>query len=124
MGDNRLIKPNWMEEALSIPSSLICNWDFWFQKTEKVDELVSKISWTGKVRNYRKTKLSPPVAPKAHKLDGIYILHKRRITEKGSEHNRISNSVLKTVRKKKKAFKQCKKGFIGKQAVFIADNRD
>lgn len=51
-------------------------------------------------------------------------MHKRRIIEKGSEHNRISSSVLKSTRRKQKAFTERKVVFIGKKAMFIADNRD
>lgn len=110
-----------MEEA-NTPPYLIHNWGFWFQKIEKV-ELLNKIR-TEKVKNYREPKLSLPVAPKAHKLDRICILHKGRIIEKGSEHNRISSSVLKSTRRNQKAFKERKKAFIGKKVKFIADNRD
>lgn len=80
--------------------------------------------WTEKVRNYKVHKLSLLVAPKAHKLDSICILHKGRIIEKGSEHSRISSSVFKSTRRKQKAFKERKKAFIGKKAMFIADNKD
>lgn len=69
-------------------------------------------------------KLSLFVAPKVHKLDGICILHQGRITEKGSEHSRISSSVFKSTRRKQKAFKERKEVFIGKKAMFIADNKD
>lgn len=51
------------------------------------------------------------------------ILHKRKITNKCSKHNRMSNSILKSTGKKQKAFKESKNVFIGKEAVFVADNR-
>lgn len=110
-----------MEEA-NTPPSLIHNEDLWFQNIEKV-ELVNKI-WTEKVRNYRVHELSLLVAPKAHKLDRICILHKGTIIEKGCKHYRISSSGFKNTRRKKKAFKERKKVFIGKKAMFIAGNKD